>query len=90
MPKFEIGSQVRLKSRRDRAGVITQPPPRMTAGEYWYTVFFESGGSARHPENDLESYDGSLDDVPGQLVGDEDHFIQRARPGFERGVAANR
>ena len=68
-PRFRVGDQVRLKSRRDRAGVITSPEPRLTYGEYWYTVFFGPGRSGRHPESDLEPYSGSLEDVEDQVVG---------------------
>jgi SNF2 family DNA or RNA helicase len=68
-PRFRIGDQVRLRSRRDRAGVITVPEPRFTYGEWWYTVFFGPGRSGRHPENDLELFSGSLDDVAGLVTG---------------------
>jgi SNF2 family DNA or RNA helicase len=49
--------------------VITVPEPRFTYGEWWYTVFFGPGRSGRHPENDLEVFSGSLDDVAGLVTG---------------------
>lgn len=68
-PKFRVGDEVRLRSRRDRAGQISQPEPRLIYGEYWYTVYFGPGKpSGRHPESDLELFDGARDDIGGQLV----------------------
>lgn len=67
-PRFAVGHEVRLRSRPDRAGRIEKDPIRVQ-GEYWYTVYFGPGRTGRHPESDLETYEGSLDDVIGRLRG---------------------
>jgi superfamily II DNA or RNA helicase len=52
-PQFKDGDVVRLKSRPDRAGMI-RGSSTLSAGEYWYTIFFGPGRISRHPQGDLE------------------------------------
>jgi SNF2 family DNA or RNA helicase len=56
-PLFPSGKEVRLKSERDRLGVI-MGIPRLLAGEFWYRVNFGGGIIENHPESNLEVYDG--------------------------------
>lgn len=55
--KFKSGQEVRLRSERDRLGVI-MGSPRLLAGEYWYRVNFGGGNIENHPESNLEAYEG--------------------------------
>lgn len=52
-PLFNIGDEVRLKSRPDRVGKITGSP-FLSAGEYWYPIYSGPGRAGRYPESDLE------------------------------------
>lgn len=55
--EFKSGQEVRLKSERDRLGVI-MGAPRLLAGECWYRVNFGGGNIENHPESNLEAYEG--------------------------------
>ncbi|MDD5015902.1 MAG: DEAD/DEAH box helicase, partial [Atribacterota bacterium] len=63
-PKLCSGDQVRLKSERDKLGVIMGNPNCM-AEEFWYQVNFGGGNSQTHPEYNLEIYQAgrTIDDL---------------------------
>ena len=68
--RYRPGQQIRLRSRPDRVGHVTETPlPSMLAGQYWYTVNFGPGRTGRHPESDLDPYEGQFDSVTAILRG---------------------
>ncbi len=70
MPRYRPGQQVRLCSRPERVGSIPEtPPPRMHAGQLWYTVSFGPGRMETQPESDLDPYEGQSDSVAAILQG---------------------
>lgn len=52
-PPFRIGDSVRLRSARNRVGVIAGEP-RQLAGDWWYPVVFASGDRQNVLQFDLE------------------------------------
>src|SRR5262245_62022780 len=66
---FAPGDQVRLRATPDLVGTIRNtPPPRLSSGEWWYSVAFGTGASQMHAESDLEPYDGDASSVVDLLV----------------------
>jgi SNF2 family DNA or RNA helicase len=52
--QFIVGDGVRLISRPDLVGKVTQDPRRI-GGEYWYAIYFGPGHTSKHPESDLQA-----------------------------------
>jgi len=59
-PIFRVGDSIRLKSARDRIGVIIGEP-RAIAGDWWYPVVFATGDRLNVLEIDLEAATGARD-----------------------------
>ena len=59
-PSYSPGEEVRIVSARHRTGAIVGQPDRRQ-GQYWYPVFFGSGQTETHPEEDLEPFVGAGD-----------------------------
>jgi superfamily II DNA or RNA helicase len=68
-PRFAPGDQVHLRATPDLVGTVRKaPPPRLSSGEWWYSVAFGTGPSQMHAESDLETYNGDASSVVDLLV----------------------